>query len=46
MKKIKVVKADAVFNTSKLSTTSKLLLYPIFVKIFGLLKATILLYGK
>lgn len=40
-------KQDApTIDFSKLSTGSKLILFPIFVKLFGLFKATILLYGK
>lgn len=35
-----------VVDFSKLSTGTKLVLFPVFVKLFGLLKATILLYGK
>jgi len=40
-------KVDApVVDFSKVSLGTKLILFPIFVKIFGLLKATIILYGK
>jgi len=39
-------KGDAAFDTSKLSPTVKLLLLPVFIKAFGIFKATILLYGK
>jgi len=35
-----------VIDFSKLSIGAKIILFPIFVKLFGLLKATVLLYGS
>lgn len=42
MEKIK----DAKIDLSVLTKSQKILLYPVMVKIFGLLKATVILFGK
>lgn len=34
------------FDPGKLSPMNKVLLYPILIKIFGIFKATVILYGK
>lgn len=47
MRKVILIKCnDAMFDPGKLSAGTKMLLYPIFIKVFGLLKATILLFGR
>lgn len=46
MKILKVKKGDALLDLGKLNISQKIILFPFLVKLFGLLKATILLYGS
>lgn len=42
---MKVKKQDAKFDLAMLTKNQKLILYPVFIKLFGFVRATALLFG-